>query len=43
MYYLEEFFGIDVQIKVMDLDFWILFVQLGSPMLLSIFIRKFET
>jgi hypothetical protein len=32
-YYLEEYFGIDVQMKVMDLEFLILFIQLDSPML----------
>jgi hypothetical protein len=32
-YNLEEYFGIDVQMKVIDLEFFILFIQLDSPML----------
>jgi hypothetical protein len=31
-YYLEEYFGIDVQMKVTDLEFWILSIWLDSPM-----------
>jgi hypothetical protein len=30
-YYLEEYFGIDVQIKVLDFEFWILPIWLDSP------------
>jgi hypothetical protein len=32
-YNLEEYFGIDVQMKVIDLEFLILSIQLDSPML----------
>jgi hypothetical protein len=32
-YNLEEYFGIDVQMKVIDLEFFILSIQLDSPML----------
>jgi hypothetical protein len=32
-YNLEEYFGINVQIKVIDLEFFILSIQLDSPML----------
>jgi hypothetical protein len=32
-YKLEEHFGIDVQMKVIDLEFFILFIQLDLPML----------
>jgi hypothetical protein len=38
--YLEEYIGIEVQIKVIDLDFWILSIQSDSPMLLPIFYYK---
>jgi hypothetical protein len=31
-YNLEEYFGIDVQMKVIDLEFLILSIQLESPM-----------
>jgi hypothetical protein len=36
-YNLEEYFGIDVQMKVIDLEFFILSIQLDSPMLSWIF------
>jgi hypothetical protein len=32
-YNLEEYFGINVQMKVIDLEFLILSIQLDSPML----------
>jgi hypothetical protein len=33
MYNLEEYFGIDVQMKVVDLESFILSIWLDSPML----------
>jgi hypothetical protein len=33
-YNLEEYFGIDIQMKVIDLEILILSIQLDSPMLL---------
>jgi hypothetical protein len=42
-YNLEENFGIDVQMKVIDLEFLILFIWLASPMLSRIFYIQFET
>jgi hypothetical protein len=30
-YYLEEYFGIDVQMKVINFEYWILFVWLDFP------------
>jgi hypothetical protein len=32
-YNLEEYFGIDVQMKVIDLEFFIISIRLDSPML----------
>jgi hypothetical protein len=42
-YNLEEYFGIIVQMKVIDLEFFILSMQLDSPMLfnLKLKIQKF--
>jgi hypothetical protein len=36
-YYLKEYFGIDVQMKVIDYEFWILSLHFDSPMLSPIF------
>jgi hypothetical protein len=40
-YYLEEYFGIDAQMKVIDLKFLILSVWVDSPIQSPIFYYKF--
>jgi hypothetical protein len=39
----EDYYGIYVYMKIIDLEFWILFIWLDSPVLPSIFIMKFES
>jgi hypothetical protein len=41
--YLKEYFGIDVQMKVIYLEFWILSIQLDLSTYHQCFIIKFET